>query len=109
VFHSDLGGVLEQLIRPAQSGNESSRGFQRSGGAIYLNANCSNPLSSPIGFREFNEDDYHKFIRTLSDEELFKAGKPLRILCGDVVTPMPSTFDRQLKICREEYRSRHQK
>jgi hypothetical protein len=43
-------------------------------------------MSSPIGFREFSEDDYHKFIRTLSDEELIKAGKRLRILCGDVVT-----------------------
>jgi hypothetical protein len=66
-------------------------------------------MSSPIGFREFNENDYCKFIRTLSDEELIKAGKRLRILCGDVVTPMPSTFDRQLKICREEYRRRHPK
>jgi len=35
-----------------------------------------------------------KFIRTLSDEELIKVGKRLRILCGDVVTPNPSTFDR---------------
>jgi hypothetical protein len=31
-------------------------------------------MSSPIGFREFSEDDYRKFIRTLSDEELIKAG-----------------------------------
>jgi hypothetical protein len=66
-------------------------------------------MSSPIGFREFSEDDYRKFIRTLSDEELIKAGKRLRILCGDVVTENPSTFDRQLKICREEYRRRHPK
>jgi hypothetical protein len=66
-------------------------------------------MSSPIGFREFNEDEYRKFIRTLSDEELIKAGKRLRILSGDVVTPTPSTFDRQLKICREEYRRRHTK
>jgi hypothetical protein len=66
-------------------------------------------MSSPIGFREFNEDEYRKFIRTLSDVELIKAGKRLRILSGDVVTPMPSTFDRQLKICREEYRRRHPK
>jgi hypothetical protein len=64
-------------------------------------------MSSPIGFREFSEDDYRKFIRTLSDEELIKAGKRLRILCGDVVTANPSTFDKQLKICREEYRRRH--
>jgi hypothetical protein len=66
-------------------------------------------MSSPIGFREFNEDEYGKFIRTLSDEELVKAGKRLRILCGDVVTPTRGTFDRQLKICREEYRRRHPK
>jgi hypothetical protein len=64
-------------------------------------------MSSPIGFREFSEDDYRKFIRTLSDEELIKAGNRLRILCGHVVTPTPSTFDKQLKICREEYRRRH--
>ena len=44
-------------------------------------------MSIPIGFREFSEDDYRKFIRTR-----------LRILCGDVVTPTASTFDRQLKI-----------
>jgi hypothetical protein len=37
-------------------------------------------MSSPIGFREFNEDEYRKFIRALSDEELVKAGKRLRIL-----------------------------
>ncbi len=63
-------------------------------------------MSDPIGLREFNEAAYRKFIRTLSDEELIKAGKRLRILCGDVVTPNPSTFDRQLTICREEYRRR---
>jgi len=64
-------------------------------------------MSSPIGFREFNEDDYRRFVRALPDEELIKSGKRLRALCGDVVTTMPSTFDRQLKICREEYRRRH--
>jgi hypothetical protein len=51
------------------------------------------PMSSPIGFREFSEDDYRKFIRTLSDEELVKAGKRLRILCGNVVTPTPGWLD----------------
>src|SRR6267154_5829723 len=61
-------------------------------------------MSSPIGFREFSEVEYRKFIRTLSDQELLKAGKRLRILCGEVVTPTPGTFDRQLEICREEYR-----
>jgi hypothetical protein len=66
-------------------------------------------MSSPIGFREFSEDDYRKFIRTLSDDELIKEGRRLRVLSGDVVTPMPSAFDQQLKICREEYRRRHPK
>ena len=63
-------------------------------------------MSSPIGFREFSEDEYRKFIRTLSDQELIKAGKQLRMLCGDVVRATRTTFDRQLKICREEYRRR---
>src|SRR5260221_10116892 len=66
-------------------------------------------MSSAIGFREFSEDDYRTFIRALCDDELIKAGKRLRILCGDVVTPTAGTFDRQLKICREEYRRRHPK
>jgi hypothetical protein len=61
-------------------------------------------MSSAIGFREFSEDEYRKFIRTLSDDELIKAGKRLRMSCGDVVPPIPSGFDKQLKICREEYR-----
>jgi hypothetical protein len=47
-------------------------------------------MSSPIAFREFSEDDYRKFIQTLSDEELIKAGKRLRSLCGDVVLTTPS-------------------
>ena len=64
-------------------------------------------MSSPIAFREFSEDEYRKFIQTLSDEELIKAGKRLRSLCGDVVLTTPSAFQRQLKICREEYRRRH--
>ncbi len=64
-------------------------------------------MSSPIGFREFSEDEHRKFIRTLSDQELIKAGKRLRILCGNVV--LTTTFDRQLKLCREEYRRRHPK
>ena len=66
-------------------------------------------MSTPIALVEFNEDDYRKFIRTLSDEELIKAGKRLRVLSGDVVTTNPCAFDRQLKICREEYRRRHPK
>jgi hypothetical protein len=40
-------------------------------------------LPGPIGFREFSEDEYRKFIRTLSDEELIKAGQRVRIFCGD--------------------------
>jgi hypothetical protein len=50
-------------------------------------------MSSAIGFREFSEEDYRKFIRTLSEEELIKAGKRLRISCGDVVTPTPGCLD----------------
>jgi hypothetical protein len=50
-------------------------------------------MSSPIGFHEFSEDDYRKFIRTLSDEELIRAGKRLRILCGDVVISTPGWLD----------------
>jgi hypothetical protein len=68
-------------------------------------------MSSAIAFREFSEDEYRKFIQTLSDEELIKAGKRLRLLSGNgkIVTTMPWTFYEQLKICREEYRRRHQK
>jgi hypothetical protein len=36
-------------------------------------------MSSPIAFREFSEDEYRKFIQTLSDEELLKAGKRLAV------------------------------
>ena len=35
-------------------------------------------------------------------------GPGMNILIG-IPTPTPSTFDRQLKICREEYRRRHPK
>jgi hypothetical protein len=66
-------------------------------------------MSSPIAFREFSEDEYRKFIQTPSDEELIKTGKRLRSLCGDVVLTTPSAFQRQLKICRDEYRRRHSK
>jgi hypothetical protein len=66
-------------------------------------------MSSPIAFCEFSEDDYRKFVRTLSDEELIKAGKRLRTLCGNVALTTPSAFQKQLKICREEYRRSHQK
>jgi hypothetical protein len=61
-------------------------------------------MSSPIAFREFSEDEYRKFVQTLSDEELIRAGKRLRMLCGDVVLTNPSTFQRRLKNLRgKEY------
>ena len=40
---------------------------------------------------------------------LVNAGKRLRSLCRDVVLTTPSVFGQQLRICREEYRRRHQK
>ena len=43
-------------------------------------------MSNPIGLREFNEAAYRKFIRTLSDEELIKGGKALRI-CAATLLP----------------------
>ena len=64
-------------------------------------------MSSPIAIRAFDPDEYRRFVQTLSDEELVKAGKRLRSLCGDVVLTTLSAFQRQLKICREEYRRRH--
>ena len=66
-------------------------------------------MSSPIRLEEFDDAKYREFARTLSDEELIKAGKRLRSLCGHVVLTTPSAFQRQLKICREEYRRRHLK
>ena len=58
-------------------------------------------MSSAIGFREFNEDEYRKFVQTLSDDQLVKTGQHLRWLSGDgkIVTTTPSAFDAQLKIC----------
>ena len=57
-------------------------------------------MSSPIAFREFSEDDYRKFIQTLSDEKLIKAGKRLRVLSGNgkTVTTMPCAFYERMKI-----------
>ena len=68
-------------------------------------------MSSPIAFREFDPNEYRRFVQTLSDDELAKAGKQLRFLSGNgkLVTTMPCAFYEQLKICREEYRRRHQK
>lgn len=66
-------------------------------------------MFSAIALKEYDEAKYREFIRTLTDEELVKTGKQLRILCGDVVTPIVSVFDRELKICREEYRRRRPK
>jgi hypothetical protein len=57
-------------------------------------------MFSPIGFREFNEDEYRKFIRTLSEEELIKAASgdlvynvPVRMLVDESVFNMPFGFD----------------
>jgi hypothetical protein len=68
-------------------------------------------MSSAIGFREFNDDEYREYVQKLFDDELVKIGKQLRRLSGDgkIVSPIPSTFDKQLKICRDEYRRRHPK
>jgi hypothetical protein len=68
-------------------------------------------MFSPIGFSEFKEDDYRKSLQSKSDEELVRLGKQLRQLSGDgrVVSPTPSTFDQQLRVCREEWRRRHPK
>jgi len=66
---------------------------------------------SPIDFQEFDAQKYRDFVRTLSDEALIREGKKMRWLSGDgkIVSTMPSAFDDQLKICREEYRRRHSK
>jgi hypothetical protein len=68
-------------------------------------------LHSSIALQEFDEQKYRDFVRTLSDEALIKEGKQVRWLSGDgkIVSTMPSAFDEQLKICREEYRRRHPK
>ena len=68
-------------------------------------------MSSPIALRDFDPNGYRIFVRTLSDEELVKAGKRSRFLSGNgkIVTTMPCAFYEQLKICREEYRRRHPK
>jgi hypothetical protein len=64
---------------------------------------------SPIALEEFDAQKYREFVRALSDEALIREGKKMRWLSGDgkIVTTMPSAFDEQLKICREEYRWRH--
>ena len=68
-------------------------------------------MFSPIALRDFDPDEYRRFVQTLSDEELVKAGKRRRFPSGDgkIVTTMPYAFYEQLKICREEYRRRHPK
>ena len=64
-----------------------------------------------IGFREFSEEEFRQSLQGLSDDELIKMGKHLRRLSGDgeIVSPTPSTFAAQLKICRAEWRRRHPK
>jgi hypothetical protein len=68
-------------------------------------------LHSPIALEEFDAQKYREFLRTLTDEALIKEGKQVRWLSGDgkIVTTMPSAFDEQLKICREEHRRRYPK
>jgi hypothetical protein len=68
-------------------------------------------LHSPIALQEFDEQKYCEFVRTLSDEALIKEGKQVRWLSGDgkIISTMPSAFDEQLKICREEWQRRHAK
>jgi len=63
-------------------------------------------MFSPIALEGFDEANYRDFVRTLTDEALTEEGKQLRVLCGNVATPIVSAFDQQLKICREEYRRR---
>jgi len=64
---------------------------------------------SPIALQEFDEAKYRDYVQTLSDDALIEEGKQLRVLCGNVATPIVSVFDQQLRICREEYRRRHPK
>jgi hypothetical protein len=68
-------------------------------------------LNSPSALQEFDAQKYRELVRTLSDEALIREGKKMRWLSGDgkIVSTMPSAFDEQLKICREEYRRRHSK
>jgi hypothetical protein len=64
-----------------------------------------------IAFRDSDLSEYRKSIQSMSDEELIKEGKTMRWLSGDgkIVTTMPSAFDEQLKVCREEWRRRKQR
>jgi hypothetical protein len=64
---------------------------------------------SPIGFLEFNEHEYRKFIQTLSDEKLVQLGKTLRTLVYPKMVGQPSAFERKSELCRAEYRRRRPK
>jgi len=64
-------------------------------------------MNSPIALHEFDAAKYRAYVQTLADEKLIAEGKKLRRLVGNVVSFIPSVFDQQLKICREEYRRRH--
>jgi hypothetical protein len=66
---------------------------------------------SPIALQEFDAQKYREFVRTLSDEALIREGKQLRRLSGDgkTVSTTSSAFDKQLKICRAEWRGGMQK
>jgi len=63
-------------------------------------------MLSPIALQEFDEAKYRDFVQALTDASLIEEGKQLRVLCGNVATPIVGVFDQQLKICREEYRRR---
>jgi hypothetical protein len=75
------------VIKFARCGNRESDSSKRCYVRISFPSSATPTVSvamfSPIGFREFSEDDYRKFIRTLSDEELITAGNRLRIQRGE--------------------------
>jgi hypothetical protein len=58
----------------------------------------------PIAIGSFNLDEYRKSVQALSDEQLLSEGKLIRWLSGDgkIISTRPSTFDEQLRVCREE-------
>lgn len=58
-------------------------------------------MFSPIALQEFDELKYRAYVQTLSDDALIEEGKQLRVLCGNVATPIVSAFDQQQEVpCR---------
>jgi len=45
-------------------------------------------MFSPIALQEFDDAKYRDFVQTLTDEALMEEGKQLRVLCGNVATPI---------------------